>query len=473
MLLLVGSAPDDEQALRAIRRVRDRGYTALVAKRHGRSIDALREAAQAADLALIVAADEIPWRHLDALISSALASGVSERSDEARGEELFSIANAVAAVVGGSVAIEDLAQQVLAYSSIEGQRIDLLRRQGILDRRVPRGPQDQEMYRQVLSASGVVRFPQLGDDLPRAAAGIRAGSLPLGTLWAIEGEAGLPAQAEAAVLDGARLAALHMLRAHNALDLDRLRRGEVLRALLERTRSAEDAWSRLGFGPDDPACLIGVAPGWGSDGLLVTNVAREVTRICSALRPDAPVSTIARGVYVLVTGAHAADAARRLAGRLVRDGSRALGGQIYAALSSERPGPRAIPSLRDQVDQILRINAGGLPAPEVATLDEVRTQLLLLAVRDELDRRPELGDPGLARLLEHDERRRSQLTASLLTWLETDQNVHAAAARLHVHPNTLRYRLRRSAEIAGLDLDDADQRLAAWLELRLRGNGAR
>jgi hypothetical protein len=53
-------------------------------------------------------------------------------------EELFALANAVAAVIGGSVAIEDLDHRVLAYSSIPGQRIDDLRRRGILERRVPR-----------------------------------------------------------------------------------------------------------------------------------------------------------------------------------------------------------------------------------------------------------------------------------------------------------------------------------------------
>jgi hypothetical protein len=469
ILMLI--APDLEVVAPAVARARAGQFCALVVKRHGRSLGALVTASEQAGLAVLTVADEIPWRHLDALIASVLASGVRERteSDDARGEELFSVANAVAAVVGGSVAIEDLGQHVLAYSSIEGQRIDVLRRQGILDRRVPRGPQDQEMYRQVLSAPGVVRFPQLGEDLPRAAAAIRAGSLPLGTLWAIEGEAGLSAQAEAAVLDGARLAALHMLRSRNALDLDRLRRGELLRALLEDAHRPEHPWSRLGFAPSDRACLIGLSPAWSrdsADGLLTTNVAREIGRICSALRPDAPVVTIARGIYVLLAGPQPAPAARRLADRLVSDGSRALGGQIYAALSSEGAGARAVPGLRDEVDHVLRVNAGGLTAPEVATLGEVRTQLLLLHLRDELDRRPELADPGLAVLLAHDERRHGELSMSLLAWLEADQNVQAAATRLHVHPNTLRYRLRRGAEIANIDLSDPDQRLAAWLQLR-------
>jgi DNA-binding PucR family transcriptional regulator len=36
-----------------------------------------------------------------------------------------------------------------------------------------------------------------------------------------------------------------------------------------------------------------------------------------------------------------------------------------------------------------------------------------------------------------------------------------------VHPNTLRYRLRRAEQLTGLDLSRPDQRLLAMLQLRL------
>ena len=187
--ILVGLAPDEPAAAQAVQRAARREFSAVVVKRHARDLEPLLGAARSAGIGVIVASDEIPWRHLDALLSTALSSGPGDRDDpgEAEHDQLFSIANAVAAVVGGSVAIEDMAQHVLAYSSVPGQRIDELRRQGILDRRVPRGPRDVELYRRVMSADGLVRFPQMGQDLPRAAVAIRAGSLPLGTLWAIEG----------------------------------------------------------------------------------------------------------------------------------------------------------------------------------------------------------------------------------------------------------------------------------------------
>jgi len=474
LLLLVGAAPDAPATLRSIERARAAQCAGVVVKRRGRPLDALVHAARAADLAVVSAADEIAWRQLDALLSSALASALAERdaSDDDSGDELFSIANAIAAVVGGSVAIEDLAQHVLAYSSIPGQRIDPLRRQGILDRRVPPGPDDLEMYRRVLSSDGVVRFPQFGEELPRAAVALRAGTLPLGTLWAIEGEDDeLSPQAERALIDGARLATLHMLRARSAVDLDRVRRGELLRALLEATGVPEATWPRLGFGPGDRVAMIGLAPsgsGAAADGLLITHVAREVGRVSHVLRPDAPVTTAARAVYVLVAGPRAAGDAARLANRVVADASRRLGQRICAAVSSEGSGPRSLPRLRDEVDQILRVSVARDGGPDVATLADVQSSVLLAHLGDELERHPELRHPALAALVEQDERNGTSLAASLLAWLEAQQNVQAAADRLHVHQNTLRYRLRRVRELSPIDLDDGDQRLAAWLELRLR-----
>nr|WP_241842554.1 helix-turn-helix domain-containing protein [Streptomyces sp. TSRI0107] len=38
---------------------------------------------------------------------------------------------------------------------------------------------------------------------------------------------------------------------------------------------------------------------------------------------------------------------------------------------------------------------------------------------------------------------------------------------MNVHPDTLRYRVRRAVALAGLDLDHPEHRLAAMLGLRL------
>ncbi len=50
--------------------------------------------------------------------------------------------------------------------------------------------------------------------------------------------------------------------------------------------------------------------------------------------------------------------------------------------------------------------------------------------------------------------------ATLRAWLEAQGDPAQAGERLGVHENTVRYRLRKMAEITNLALDDARKRLA-------------
>jgi hypothetical protein len=63
---------------------------------------------------------------------------------------------------------------------------------------------------------------------------------------------------------------------------------------------------------------------------------------------------------------------------------------------------------------------------------------------------------------------RERLAETLLAWLETAQDATAAAARLFVHPQTVRYRIRRLDELFGDRLHDPDGRLELELALRAR-----
>ncbi|MFP3637336.1 helix-turn-helix domain-containing protein, partial [Bacillus sp. SIMBA_033] len=56
---------------------------------------------------------------------------------------------------------------------------------------------------------------------------------------------------------------------------------------------------------------------------------------------------------------------------------------------------------------------------------------------------------------------------TLLTYLEFFGDVNRCAEELAIHRNTVHYRLRRACEVAGLDLQSADQRLLAHLQIRL------
>jgi DNA-binding PucR family transcriptional regulator len=47
-------------------------------------------------------------------------------------------------------------------------------------------------------------------------------------------------------------------------------------------------------------------------------------------------------------------------------------------------------------------------------------------------------------------------------------DVIAASAAVHIHPNTFRYRLKRPAPVAGIDLHDPEAGFEAMPQLRLR-----
>ena len=63
---------------------------------------------------------------------------------------------------------------------------------------------------------------------------------------------------------------------------------------------------------------------------------------------------------------------------------------------------------------------------------------------------------------------RTRLEATLLAWLRHQGNVAEIARELHVHPQTVRYRLARLREQFGATLEDPDARFELELALRSR-----
>ena len=72
----------------------------------------------------------------------------------------------------------------------------------------------------------------------------------------------------------------------------------------------------------------------------------------------------------------------------------------------------------------------------------------------------------LAKLVDYDLRQRADLMKTLEAYFNQLGNLRAASEALHVHRNTLLYRLERIKEISGMDLDNAEEYFALWLALR-------
>lgn len=98
--------------------------------------------------------------------------------------------------------------------------------------------------------------------------------------------------------------------------------------------------------------------------------------------------------------------------------------------------------------------------------DEVHHYLLLLNsgrhedVRDWFER-------TLGELLEYDRRNKTDMMQTLETYFDTNQRLQEAAHALHIHPNTLKYRLRRIEQILGQDPFYGENQLRFYLATKM------
>ncbi|KAA5832538.1 PucR family transcriptional regulator [Saccharopolyspora hirsuta] len=99
------------------------------------------------------------------------------------------------------------------------------------------------------------------------------------------------------------------------------------------------------------------------------------------------------------------------------------------------------------------------------THEQLSSPALLLSAQD-----PELlaatSRTLLGPVLDHDERRGSDLLPSLAVYLDAGGRWQEAAQRLHVHINTLRHRMSRVEELTGRSLSSTADRVDLFLALR-------
>ncbi|UQA95542.1 helix-turn-helix domain-containing protein [Streptomyces halobius] len=129
------------------------------------------------------------------------------------------------------------------------------------------------------------------------------------------------------------------------------------------------------------------------------------------------------------------------------------------------PLPDAAKSLRWAGSAVGLIERGMLPAGELLQCTEHTEALVLLPPEELID---DLTRRRLAPLTRCGPTHARRLAETLLAWLETRGGAPEVAARLGVHPQTVRYRLRQIRELWGCEMDDPDRRFELELVLRAR-----
>lgn len=473
ILLGVGIAPDSADADTLVVKAASAGAAAVAFKFRGRTFQ-WTERLGGSGLAIIQVADEMSWGQLSVMLSLAIplrSATIPEVAGVPLGD-LFSLANAIAGVIGGAVLIEDQRTRVVAYSTLEGQVIDEARRQSILGRQVPTLPGNRALYQRLWAAEGVIRVDDVeGLDLPRLGVAIRAGAEQLGSLWVVEGNRRFGEFEERALAEAGRVAALHIIHARASLDIERRMRGDLLKSLLDGRADPESIASRLGIPVHSPVAVVAIQL---VESEAVQELHRErlidlVAMYCEAFRLRSAWVDIGNTVYGLIP-VDSPTSSLRLK-RRVRDmhdhAQSALNVPLRTAISSVTDELRRVPAAVREVERILRVMQSKSDGTDVASIDDVRAPVGLMIIRDLLSSDVEMAPSRVPEIASYDADHGTLYLKTLRAYLSAFGDSSRAAESLGVHPNTFRYRLRRLVEVFNIDLNDPDERLLVDLELRL------
>ncbi|GAA4869758.1 helix-turn-helix domain-containing protein [Saccharopolyspora cebuensis] len=444
---------------------------------------ALRDTAIDAGIALLGVRPEVRWEQLESFARTAV-DNARLTGDADLGEalgDLFSLAQTVAAMTDGTVTIEDTANRVLAYSRSDDE-VDELRRLSILGRQGPESYlaklRDWGVYQRLRAGEEVVRIeerPDLGIRR-RKAIGIHAGSQPLGTIWVQEGRRPLSDDSDRALLGAARVAALHLVRQRTEAHAGPRFRENLLAGLLDGRVDARSVAANIGADPAKPAVVVVFAlrpdpEHAGADRsereLELAELSSLISVHAAAYRRSALVTTTGPRVHVLLPDLperSGASAALALAQEIAGAARQHLRAQVQAGVGSAVPTLDEVADSRTEADRVLEAMAQDLGGG-IATIADVRARVVISELLTVLHGDERFRDSRLAALHRHDAEHGAGLAPSLLAYLEHFGDVRGAAQRLHVHPNTLRYRVKRAAEITGIDLSDPTERLNAQLQL--------
>jgi hypothetical protein len=480
LLLLTGSRSTHPQTLDTVRSAGRAGYRAVVLKAFGDDLDGLAQVAEECRVALLTTPDEMAWRHLDALITSSKApafSGDTDRFASIGLGDLFALANAIASSIGGAITIEDPTGRVIAYSNLPHQEIDEIRRLGILGRQTPERPTNYEEYQAVLRSDSPVFFESPSPEFSsRLAIAVRAGTEALGLIWVLTDRPPIVARAELVLADAAKATALHLLRARGQRDPERAQRTEALRLLLDGAIAPRTAAAQLGVKADTPSVVLVIAP-TGDDVepiLAAARIVDLVTLYCEAWHSSALCVTDSGVVYAFLptrTTDEPSPRLLRLAEDLAATIRRSGRLDVLVGLGSCAAGLAEVHESRAMADRVLAVLTGrtepGEPSLRVASVEQVRTEVVLRTVAEQgAAVEGQLLGPVRA-ILAHDAAHGTLYAESLLTYLSSFGDVVRAAEALNIHENTMRYRVRRAQELFDLSMDDGDEILACWLQLRL------
>ncbi len=263
----------------------------------------------------------------------------------------------------------------------------------------------------------------------------------------------------------AALVGMDLARHRAALEAEIRLTDHLVRSLLDGSKDElRRLWHRallVGLDLGVPRAVVAVGGDRPVDRALLDTLSRRVrSRV-----PDAQLTTFEGDAFVLwpMRGdAESSALATHLATIVEECRPHALGAGIGPVCRRAEDYPAAVREARFA----LRVGVHGLRERTVVTAESLGMYRLFAHVGG-VDALAAAAEETLAPVLRADSRDGSDLLHTLQTYLEKDRRAAETARALHVHVNTLRYRIERVGKLLRVDLDDPDARFFLLLALRL------
>jgi DNA-binding PucR family transcriptional regulator len=482
--LSVGATPSDvffllgigdNEAVHWIGRLADENRlpAAIFVKRPS---EALVDRSGQAGTAVVSVQPQARWDRLYRLVNHVFEHHADRENSASDSEtDLFGLAQSVADRTHGMVSIEDAQSHVLAYSA-SNDEADELRRLSILGRA---GPSEHLQWLtqwgifDALRAAGevvhIAERPELGIR-PRLAVGIHRHSEPpvgqtfAGAIWVQQGSAPL-AEDAAEVLRGASVLAGRIISRLSSRPSAHLLHVQRVFGLADQDKVDFGALGReLQIAGDAQLAVIGfeaVTDGRTERKTGSRRITDALALSANAFRPDAHVAPNGSRVYVMLPGSGRAVESwvRGTIAALHRE----LGLDVRGVIAAGVIGLPAVATARTEIDRVLDSAARHPVAIDpITTLARARTTVLLDEIITMISHDDRLIDPRVRELRQ----REPLLAMTLQTYLDCFGDVATAAAELQVHPNTVRYRIRRLERLLDTSVSDPNTRLLLGLSLR-------
>ena len=172
------------------------------------------------------------------------------------------------------------------------------------------------------------------------------------------------------------------------------------------------------------------------------------------------------GTAAVVFTAPRADALRSELQGLIGGIASRFGSPLSVGVSQPRSGAEGVPEAFREAQGALNLGSRLFGPGRTTFYGELGLYRLLLTMASWPGLRA-FHDETLDKLLAADRKSNGELARTLEAYFASRCSPTEAAERLHVHRNTLLYRLRRIESITGLDLEDPETRLALNLALHI------